>query len=251
MKHFATADSSAPFTVVNPNGQSDWLLVCEHAANRVPPSLKQLGLGDDIFATHIAYDIGTEHITRYLAEKLDATAILGTYSRLVVDCNRPINASACIAADSDGIVIPGNHNLSLAEREYRINDIYQPFHAAVARILAEKLTRNPALKFANIHSFTPRLATENKPRPWHIGFVHRHSPLTERVMAYFRAHTDYCIGDNQPYNGIIHKGYTVPAHADAQEMPSLLVEFRQDLIDTPDGVSHWAEWLLAAIRANA
>lgn len=239
-----------PATVTNPDSTSDWLLVCEHASNYIPPALRQLGLTDSILSTHIAYDIGTEYMTHYLAEQLNATAIFGNYSRLIVDCNRTIISPTCIPDISDGVPIPGNQNLSLAERQQRIDCIYQPFHAVVSQVVAEKLIRNPKLKLLNVHSFTPALATEGKQRPWHIGFVHRHSSLSESIITYFQQHTDYCIGDNQPYNGITHRGYTVPAHADAQEIPSLLVEFRQDLINTPDNASHWADRLLAAIRFN-
>lgn len=237
-----------PYSVVNPTGKSHWLLVCEHASNQVPDYLAQLGLDDIYFDDHIAYDIGTQTMTLYLAEKLDATAIVANFSRLVVDCNRPLNHPECIPAVSDDIVIPGNQNLTSEQRKQRFDDFYLPFHSAVATVIADKVSRDPQLKLANIHSFTPELLSEQRSRPWHIGFVHRGDALSKAFIRYFKQHSDYCIGDNEPYNGHTHRGYTVPAHGDAQEIPSFLVEFRQDLIDSSSGVHHWGDLLLKAMN---
>ncbi len=143
--------------------------------------------------------------------------------------------------------VPANANISDDDRLLRISHIYQPFHACVARVLADKLVHNAKTKMANIHSFTPMLSEEGIQRPWHIGFIYRDPQPTQQLIHYLQQNTDYLIGDNQPYNGFEHRGYTIPAHADAQELPNFLVEFRQDLIDTPKGVSYWAELLLAAM----
>lgn len=237
-----------PVSIINPNGSSDWLLVCEHASNRVPATLQQLGLADDVFERHVAYDIGAENMTRYLSEQLNATAVICNYSRLVIDCNRVLTQTDCIPPISDDVHIPANQRLTPAQRLWRIKHVYRPFHTAVFDTLCRKLGTNPHTRFANIHSFTPMLTSENQPRPWDIGFVHRNHALTLQIMDDFQQNTNYCIGDNEPYNGFIYKGYTVPAHADSQDIPSLLVEFRQDLIDTATGVTHWGDLLLSAMR---
>ncbi len=236
-------------TVLNPNGRSDWLLVCEHASRKIPPFLHNLGLSAEILATHIAYDIGTYEMTLTLAKRLDATVIIANYSRLLIDCNRPLTAIDSIPEQSDGIDIPGNQRLSAAERQFRITRIYQAFHTTVFQTLTKKLAQNRATKLGNIHSFTPMLAVHGEERPWDIGFIYRDAQPTCQLIDYLRSHTDYCVGDNQPYNGFTHKGYTVPAFADAQNLPSFLVEFRQDLIDTPKGIAHWATLFTAALNA--
>lgn len=236
-----------PVSVINEQGDSDWLLVCEHATNNVPAHMNMLGLADNFFDEHIGHDIGAYEMTLALSSALNATAIVCNYSRLVIDCNRVLKAPDCIPTTSDGIVIPANKNISDDDRMLRISQIYQPFHACIARVLADKLVHNRQTKFANIHSFTPMLAAESVRRPWHIGFIYRNPHPTLQLIDYLRSHTDYLVGDNQPYNGFVHRGYTVPAHADAQELPSFLVEFRQDLIATDAGVAHWAELLLAAM----
>ncbi|PID62842.1 MAG: N-formylglutamate amidohydrolase [Gammaproteobacteria bacterium] len=246
---------AAAYSIVNPNGSSDWLFVCEHASNGIPPQLHRLGLPVEVLQTHIAYDIGAAEMTCYLAEQLDATAVLCNYSRLVIDCNRALGDAACMPAVSDTVNIPANHNLSAEQRRARIEQIYRPFHTAVFNVLTDKMAGNPNMKIANIHSFTPMLAQTGEPRPWHIGFVYRDHPqgrqLTQAIMNDFCTHTNYCIGDNEPYNGFLYKGYTVPAHAEAQDIASVLVEFRQDLINTPAGVRHWGDLLLSAMHRQS
>lgn len=235
-----------PVSLFNENGKSTWLLICEHASNRVPPHLEQLGLPDRYFEEHIGYDIGAFDMTMLLSERLNATAITCNYSRLVIDCNRTLTADDCIPAISDGVVIPGNHNLSETEKHQRIRQIYQPFHAAVFSTITDKIVHTPNLKIANIHSFTPALNVEGKFRPWEIGFIYRTPNPTQKIIHHIQKNTQYLVGDNQPYNGFTHKGYTLPAHADSQNIPSVLVEFRQDLIADSQGQQIWAD-----IFANA
>lgn len=238
-----------PATVINPNGDSDWLLICEHASNRIPQSLGKLGLADEHFNEHIAYDIGAYEMTLTLSEQLNATAIFCNYSRLVIDCNRTLTAPDCIPATSDGVIIPDNQHLSQADKRYRIEQIYQPFHHVVSQTMIDKLIDNPQLKIANIHSFTPMLAEEHFQRPWEIGFIYRNPEPTRQIIEYLKTHTPYHVGDNEPYNGFTHKGYTLPVHADAQDIPGILVEFRQDLIADAKGRSTWAEYFIAALKA--
>lgn len=236
-----------PYSIINMGGKSDWLLVCEHAGNRLPPWLSSLGLSAKHMHEHIAYDIGTYEATLALCKKLDATAIVCHYSRLVIDCNRTLSAKDAIPTVSDGVVIPVNQQLSAKERQWRINRIYLPFHTTVTRILSQKMADNPKTKLANIHSFTPMLAEEGRQRPWEIGFIYQTPQPTQQIIANLKKQTRHIIGDNQPYSGVTHPGYTIPAHAMAQNIAHFLVEFRQDLINTTTGVDYWSDVLINAI----
>ncbi len=64
------------------------LLLCDHASNAVPPDLDNLGVAAPHFERHIAYDIGAAAVTRALARRLGAPALLTTFSRLIIDPNR-------------------------------------------------------------------------------------------------------------------------------------------------------------------
>ena len=82
-------DEPPAFEVVNPDGVSRFLLLCDHASLRMPRALGTLGLPDDALRSHIAWDIGAADVAKRLSELLDAPLVLSGYSRLAIDCNRP------------------------------------------------------------------------------------------------------------------------------------------------------------------
>lgn len=61
------ADDPAPFTVHNPQAASPWLLIADHAGQRVPARLANLGLPQFELDRHIGWDIGIAQVTRLLA----------------------------------------------------------------------------------------------------------------------------------------------------------------------------------------
>ena len=85
------ADAGPGFEVANPRGSAEALLICDHASRLIPRDLNALGLGCGLLAGHIAWDIGAAQVTRHLAELLDTAAVLSAISRLVIDCNRPLD----------------------------------------------------------------------------------------------------------------------------------------------------------------
>ena len=82
------ADEPPPFVIERIHGASPYLLVCEHAGKLIPRRLGDLGLDAGDLERHIAWDIGAADVARGLSQRLDATLITQTYSRLVIDCNR-------------------------------------------------------------------------------------------------------------------------------------------------------------------
>src|SRR5215472_1362416 len=113
------ADEPAPVRVLRPAGASDFVLTADHAGRRIPRRLGTLGVSAMERQRHIAWDIGIAGVTEALAGQLDATAIIQTYSRLVIDCNRDPGHPTSIPPVSELTAIPGNADLSAAEREAR------------------------------------------------------------------------------------------------------------------------------------
>ena len=74
------------FEAVAGSGESPLLFVCDHASNGLPAG--GLGLDPALLSTHIAHDIGAASVTRALARAYDAWALLGCWSRLLIDLNR-------------------------------------------------------------------------------------------------------------------------------------------------------------------
>src|SRR5205085_648229 len=104
----------------------------------IPAALGDLGLSPADLGRHIAWDIGVADLGPALAEALDAPFISQRYSRLVIDCNRDPSRADSICEISDGTTVPANVGLGPAGREARIEAIFSPYHAAIARLLDER-----------------------------------------------------------------------------------------------------------------
>jgi predicted N-formylglutamate amidohydrolase len=239
------ADEPAPFELINPEGRSELVLLCDHASNRVPACLKNLGLGDEQLASHIGWDPGAALLARSLSERLDAPLLLSNYSRLVIDCNRSPTAAASIPATSDGTVIPGNAALSAEDAQLRRSSLFDPYHHAISQLLDARNTR--ATRLLSIHSFTPSLSGFE--RPWSVGVCYRldasraahDASWAAQWLAALRARLPEPVGDNQPYEIERHIDYTLPVHGEARQLAGIMLEIRQDKLPDQDAVQRWSE----------
>lgn len=233
------------FEIVNPGGNSSAVLVCDHASNRVPVRLDSLGLAPHQLAQHISWDPGAASVARRLAMHLDAPLLLSGYSRLVIDCNRPPRSEESIAEQSAGIPVPGNRGLTPEQRALRVNTLFHPYHEAIDRLLDGRTQRPTVL--LSIHSFTPVL--HGRRRPWQIGVSHwRDARLAILMIKALTRRGDLLVGDNKPYpiDDIID--YTIPAHGEGRGLPSIMLEMRQDEIQTEEGAASYALILEEAYR---
>jgi predicted N-formylglutamate amidohydrolase len=237
------ADEPDAYEVVNAGGGGTAVLVCDHASNRVPRSLRNLGLAPAQLADHIGWDPGAADVARRLAAHLDAPLVLSGYSRLVIDCNRPPDSPDSIAEESDGVSVPGNRALTPRDRDMRREGLFRPYHQAIAQLLDRRGGR-PSL-FLSIHSFTPELAGQR--RPWDIAISYgRDRRLAALLLDAFKADAKLVVGDNEPYPVDDAIDYTIPVHAEARGLPHVLVEIRQDGIATSGDAAAWAVRLAEA-----
>jgi predicted N-formylglutamate amidohydrolase len=212
------------------DGKSPLLFLCDHASNALPPGFAMLGLEPALFATHIAYDIGAAALTRALAGAYRAPALLGAWSRLLIDLNRGADDPTLVMKLSDGSVIPGNRNADGAEVTRRIAAWHTPYHAAIAAELDRMgQENNKSAVVISIHSFTP--SWKGRPRPWQVGILYdRDARLAVSLMARL-IEAGFIVGDNEPYTGAL-EGDTLYQHGTLRGLPHVLIEIRQDLIDT-------------------
>jgi len=209
--------------------------------------LSNLGLDESRLQEHIALDIGAAEVTERLSEKLGLPAVLANYSRLVVDCNRPLNHRHAFPDYSDNTPVPGNQNLSEAERQQRIAEIFDGYHAGVAAALNELTKQVAAPAIIAIHSFTP--AMDGYQRPWHCGILWDKDPrLAVPMIESLRNLHAFEVGDNEPYSGRHPEDYTLDFHAEQQGLAHVAVELRQDLIAHEAGVEQWAGILAAVLK---
>ena len=215
-------------------GGSDILLLCDHASNQVPEGI-ELGVRPEQLDLHIALDIGAEPLTRALAERLGAPAILATVSRLVIDLHREAEHPDLIPSVSDGHVIPGN---ALPDREGRIAAFHRPYHEALAALIEEN---RPSL-LAGVHSFTPQLETARAARPWEVGILYNADDRAARIAIELLAAEGLAVGDNQPYSGKLLNA-TLNRHGEGRGIPYLAIEVRNDLIADDAGIARWTDIL--------
>ncbi|MCC5795271.1 MAG: N-formylglutamate amidohydrolase [Chromatiales bacterium] len=213
------------------------LIVCDHASNRVPRALDQLGLPEAALLDHVAWDIGAGGTARELGQRLGLPVLLNNYSRLVIDCNRKLDDLTSIAVRSDGWEIPGNQGVDEAGRERRADAIFHPYHLAIEARLARFAGTVPAV--IAIHSFTPQMA--GLARPWHVGVLWDTDPrIAMPLLEGLRALPGIVVGDNEPYSGRHPADYTMDHHGEAAGRPHVSLELRQDLLGTAEAVSRWA-----------
>ena len=231
-------DEPEPFELINPKGRSELVLFCDHASNRVPACLNNLGISDDQLASHIGWDPGAALLAKALAARLDAPLLLSNYSRLVIDCNRSPTAADSIPTTSDGTVIPGNAALSAEDLQLRRGSLFDPYHDAIRQFLDARGTRETRL--LSIHSFTPSLAGFE--RPWSVGVCYRlDASWAAQWLAALGTRLTESVGENQPYEIEEQIDYTLPVHGEARQLPSLMLEIRQDKLQDQVAVQSWSE----------
>jgi predicted N-formylglutamate amidohydrolase len=217
------------------------LVVCDHASNRVPAHLGNLGLAPDALGQHIGWDIGAAVVARRLADRLAATAVLSKVSRLVIDCNRPVGHPTSICPTSDGTVIPGNRELNDAQARGRAETYFYPYHGAIAAQLERIEATGQAAALVAVHSFTPCMA--GVPRPWHVGVLWNRDPrLALPLIEGLRRDPALVVGDNEPYSGR-QSNYTADLHAGACGRPHVSIEIRQDLLARDAAAQGWGDRL--------
>ena len=239
-------DGASAVELVNLDGFAPFLLICDHASRAIPQAMDNLGLNDALLHQHIAYDIGTSRVTRRLSARFDAPLVMSNYSRLVIDVNREFGSPTSIVATSDGIDIPGNRNIDTHEAARRAEVFFWPYHNAISAALGRFLARNAVPAIVSIHSFTPTF--NGTQRPWQIGVLwNKDGRIALPLMDALQTREGLCVGDNQPYSARAPdgygEGYSMRVHGEATGYPHVLIEIRQDLIETDAGVARWADLL--------
>lgn len=236
--------------IINIEGAGSAVVVCDHASNRIPRRLGSLGLALDDLATHIAWDPGAAEVARRLAEHLEASLVLSGYSRLVVDCNRPLESPESMARESGGTIVPGNRELTQASRAARIEALFRPYHRAIAEVLDRRSAAGRPSLLLSVHSFTPVLNGDR--RPWHLAFSYgRDARLAALLLDAFSSDKDIVVGHNQPYSVDDTTDYTLPWHGERRGVPHVLIEIRQDRLATSEASAGWAARLAEAYRCTA
>lgn len=232
---------------INAEGSSPFVLICEHASNRMPESLRNLSLNAADLARHIAYDIGAEATARILSKLLNAPLILQNYSRLAYDCNRPPEADEAMPEVSEVTTIPGNKNLSAEAKLARINEIYRPFQNTIATFLDDRAAHNLRAIPVSIHSFTKLY--KGKERSVELGLLFDRDAWLANLLV--KSFLGFNTQLNEPYgpkDGVMH---LMNLHAAPRGLHHLMIEIRNDLIESERGQQQWAQRLSIPLQQAA
>lgn len=225
------------------DGAGPFLILCDHASNRIPARYGGLGIDAETAGSHAAYDLGALEVARGLSVRLDAPLVYSTVSRLVADCNRVEDAPDIFPAQTEVHEIPGNRDLDANARMERVLSVHAPYHTLIEEVLEER-PGNPAL--VAVHSFTP--VWRGQPRKWDVGVLFDdNDALAARVIARLEARGDLMVGSNQPYSPADGVYYTLARHGTAHGRPAVMIEIRNDLIRDEKGVARWVDILGQAL----
>ena len=226
-----------PFEILGTPRNGGFLIIGDHASNDVPDDIV-LGIDRPVLDTHIAWDIGVAAVAGLITQHMAFAAYLGGYSRLVVDLNRDELDPAVMPLSSDGIVIPGN-NIAPDKRKARLKRFHRPYHDYLKDLLSEQ---RPSL-ILSLHSFTPALESKpNESRPWEVGVLYNEQAAASKLAIPFLENAGYIVGDQLPYSGK-QLNATMNRHAEANDIPYIGIEMRQDLACTPSGQARFARIL--------
>ena len=241
-----TTEDPDPVRVLREAGTSDLFLTADHAGRVIPKALGDLGVSEAERQRHIAWDIGIAGVTERLSASLDATAVLQTYSRLVIDCNRDPAWPTAMPEISEYTPIPGNRALSADAKQARVAAIFTPYHDRIGHLLDARANRRTVL--IAMHSFTPSFKGES--RAMQVGMLYNKDVrLAGILLNLLRQEGDLVVGDNAPYAITKDSDYGVPTHGEQRGLPHVEVEIRQDLITTAEGQDAWAQRLVRLFTA--
>ena len=237
------ADLLSPVRIVNAEGKGPFVVVADHASNRIPLRWGDLGLPPSERVRHIAWDPGALAVSMQLVELLDAPLVHSTVSRLVIDCNRDLDAPDLIPKISEVTEIPGNAAVDDNDRAARIAAAHAPFHGAIDSVLNARRDAGLETILVCMHSFTPTY--KGKQRPWPIGLIHaRDEAFTRALASALKADApDLNVGWNEPYSALNGVTYTLEHHGDGRGLDATMIEVRNNEILEPAGVSLWADRL--------
>lgn len=205
------------------------MITAEHASNELPKPYQWSTQDQNTVAdAHWAYDPGTAECARELAQELGAVAVLGRWSRLLVDLNRPLASDTLMRTTADmGQPIQLNADLPQADRDWRLQRYYLPFHLELGR--AARVV-DPLL-LLSIHSFSP--VYDGEVRDFEIGVLASTEETLARQLVYALQRCGYDTRLNEPWSGkegFMYSADSVKVSGPPGRRQAVMLEFRNDLL---------------------
>ncbi|MCA9532419.1 MAG: N-formylglutamate amidohydrolase [Myxococcales bacterium] len=218
------------------------VLCCEHASERLPGRWRWSDNDRRLVGTHWAVDLGAADLTRELADRLGAPAVLARFSRLLADPNRPEDSPTLFRKDAEGLPVELNVGMREVDRAQRITDYYRPYHATLDATVGASLA--PVL--FSVHSFTPEY--EGQPRTMELGVLYNYEGALGEALNAHLAAAGYGTLANQPYSGRDGFMHSADTHSVRHGRRAVELEVRQDLCVDPAYRARLSECLVAFFK---
>jgi predicted N-formylglutamate amidohydrolase len=221
------------------------LLCCEHASNRLPPAWAWPEADQRLVEQHWAYDLGIADVTRQLAARLGAPAVLSRFSRLLIDPNRPLDSDTLFRDVADGEPVWLNTGLAADDARRRIDGYYEPYH----RALGAMVEAFPGVHMLSLHSFTPEY--EGQPRQVEVGVLFDEDEAWADVWCAGLSVHGWDTRRNEPWSGRNGLMFSVQRHASKFGRRAIELEFRQDHTTDERGAARIVDALAELILGSA
>ncbi len=226
------------------------LVICEHASNRIPDSLNALGLADDVLMSHVAWDIGAMDVAKSLARRVSGVLVCSNISRLVYDCNRPPDVPSAMPERSEIYDILGNSGLTPDQCDERVTHVYRPFFDAIREQI--HVYRDTLRLLVTVHSFSPTFNGVDRQKI-ELGLLHgRDARFAEAMMRCLPRTLPLRTHLNEPYSAFDGVTHTLDTHGLVNNLFSVMIEIRNDLIRSSaqqdDVAALLAPWIQEALQ---
>jgi predicted N-formylglutamate amidohydrolase len=145
--------------------------------------------------------------------------------------------------------IAGNRGMSSAERQARVDEIYQPFRQSLAATIKARSNAGRDTVIVTTHSFTP--VYKGVSRRVEVGILHdRDTRLADQMLGFAAQRRQFAMGRNEPYgpeDGVTH---TLREHGLANGLMNVMIEVRNDLIRDETGQGVMAGFLAGLISES-
>lgn len=212
-------------------GTGPMVVTCEHASRRIPAPLRTNANDREWLSTHWGWDIGARTVCREIIRQTKSIGIFARFSRLLADANRHPAHEHLVRCAVEGQVLSFNQRLTIEEVDRRIEHYHAPFHAAVDRVMTDRMRLDADVLLLAVHSFTPQYGDEKRTMDIGVLFDH-HEPIAHRLRDEIAAEGLNTVL-NEPYSGQNGLMYTAHRHGTTNGAVFLELEINQALIGTP------------------
>jgi len=235
-----------PHLTLAPRAVAPFVLICEHASNRLPFPTRPTAEERRLLDAHWGWDLGAWELTRELSRRLRTSAVGGRWSRLLIDLNRRLDDPTLIRRRVEGTVLGWNRGIDIAELERRFVEYHAPYHLQVDRMILQRLVRDVRPLIVAVHSFTD--VYRGRRRRFDAGVLYdEHRGLAHRLGRALRA-AGLSVRYNQPYSGITGLMYAADRHGTHYGLPCLELELNQHLFRRRGAASRLGRIVSTALR---